>query len=142
MPSGDRPFQVLERINDNAYKIDLPGEYGVSATFNVADLSPFDFDEGLDSRTNPFEEEGNDATKDTIKPWSKDPLAFDGPMTRSRTKKFKQALNSYLEHILKLSNHENFKDDLDLKMVNLIALNEALKMLKSRIRQKLIFNKA
>ena len=38
----DGPFQVLERINDNVYKIDLPGKYGVSATFNVVDLSPFD----------------------------------------------------------------------------------------------------
>ena len=55
-PRGDGPFQVLERIGDNAYKLDLPGEYQVSATFNVSDLSPFDFDEG-DSRTNPFEEE-------------------------------------------------------------------------------------
>ena len=68
---------------------------------------------------------GVDATTDAIKPWSKDPLAFDGPLTRSRTKKFKQALNSYLEHIFKLSNHGNFNDDIDLKMVNLIALNKA-----------------
>ncbi|XP_035542994.1 uncharacterized protein LOC118346093, partial [Juglans regia] len=42
LPRGDGPFQVVERINDNAYKLDLPGEYGVSASFNVADLSPFD----------------------------------------------------------------------------------------------------
>jgi hypothetical protein len=42
LPRGDGPFQVLERINDNAYKLDLPGEYNVSATFNVTDLSPFD----------------------------------------------------------------------------------------------------
>ena len=41
MPRAEGPFEVLERINDNAYKVDLPGEYEVSATFNVADLSPF-----------------------------------------------------------------------------------------------------
>nr|GEW63606.1 RNA-directed DNA polymerase [Tanacetum cinerariifolium] len=51
-PRADGPFRVLERINDNAYKIDLPGHYGVSATFNVADLTlyvgdePFDDDSG------------------------------------------------------------------------------------------------
>ena len=38
-PRGDGPFQVLEKINDNAYKVDIPGEYQVSATFNVSDLS-------------------------------------------------------------------------------------------------------
>jgi len=39
MPRADGPFEVLEYINDNAYKVDLPGDYGVSATFNIADLS-------------------------------------------------------------------------------------------------------
>ena len=48
-PRGDGPFQVLERINDNAYKIYLPGEYNVSATFNVSDLSHFEV--VSDSRT-------------------------------------------------------------------------------------------
>ena len=47
-PRGDGPIQVLETMNDNAYKIDLPGEYGVSATFNVADLTLFDIN--FDSR--------------------------------------------------------------------------------------------
>jgi hypothetical protein len=41
-PRGDGPFQILEKINDNACKVDLPGEYNVSATFNVSDLSPYD----------------------------------------------------------------------------------------------------
>ncbi|XP_071926096.1 uncharacterized protein [Coffea arabica] len=61
-PRGDGPFRVLERINDNAYKLELPSEYGISASFNVSDLSSFDFDtEFEDSRTNPFEKGGNDA---------------------------------------------------------------------------------
>ncbi|XP_068504560.1 uncharacterized protein [Phaseolus vulgaris] len=37
----DGPFQVLEIINDNAYKIDLSSKYNMSSTFNVSDLSPF-----------------------------------------------------------------------------------------------------
>lgn len=55
-PRADGPFRVLKRINDNAYKIALPGEYNVSATFNVADLSPYDTDE----EGNEPEQIGND----------------------------------------------------------------------------------
>src|SRR3989442_13245218 len=51
-PRGDGPFQVVEKINNNAYKIDLPGEYNVSSTFNVSDLSEFD---DADLSTNLFE---------------------------------------------------------------------------------------
>jgi hypothetical protein len=52
-------FQILERINDNTYKVDLLSEYDVSATFNVSNLSLFDV--GEDSRSNSFEERGDDA---------------------------------------------------------------------------------
>lgn len=41
------PFKVLERIDESAYKIDLPREFGVSPTFNVGDLSPYLEDEDL-----------------------------------------------------------------------------------------------
>ncbi|GKV00634.1 hypothetical protein SLEP1_g13299 [Rubroshorea leprosula] len=57
-PRGNGPFQVIARINDNTYKLELPGEYNGSITLNVSDLSPFDV--GDDLRTNPFEERGND----------------------------------------------------------------------------------
>jgi len=59
MPRGDDHFQIIEKINDDTYKVDLPSEYGVSASFNVANLSLFDV--GDDSRSNPFEERGDDA---------------------------------------------------------------------------------
>ena len=42
LSSRDGPLQVLEWINDNAYKLDLSSEYIVSTTFNVFNLSPFD----------------------------------------------------------------------------------------------------
>jgi len=62
LPRSDGPFEVLEKINPNAYKVAFLGEYGVSATFNVADLSPYlDEDDDLPSlRTNSFQAEGDD----------------------------------------------------------------------------------
>jgi len=60
-PRGDGPFQVIERINNNAYKIDIPSEYGVSSSFNVADLTAFVAGDDFEHlRTNAFQEEGND----------------------------------------------------------------------------------
>ena len=41
MPRADGPFEILERLNDNAYKVDLPGDYEVSPAFNIAGLSPY-----------------------------------------------------------------------------------------------------
>ncbi|GKV10834.1 hypothetical protein SLEP1_g22145 [Rubroshorea leprosula] len=80
LPRGDGPFQVLERINNNAYKLDFLGECNVSATFNVTDLSPFDVVDNL--TTNPFQEEGNDVNPSlTLKDSIQVPI---GPVTRAR----------------------------------------------------------
>jgi hypothetical protein len=97
----------VERINNNAYKLDLPGEYSVSASFNVADLSPFDV--GKDLRANPSQEGENDAnqgaghanhTRGPITSGAKfaqDPLSLpSGPITRLRAKRFKEALNGLI----------------------------------------------
>ncbi|XP_040955924.1 uncharacterized protein [Gossypium hirsutum] len=90
---GDSPFQVLERINDNVYKIYLPSEYGVSASFNVADLSPFDI--GDDSRTNRFEEGEDDAS--LPKKLGAESLELPlGPITQARAKKFQDTIANYI----------------------------------------------
>ena len=51
---------MVERINENAYKLDLPGEYGVHTTINVTSLSPFLADDELDLGKNHLQEKGSD----------------------------------------------------------------------------------
>jgi hypothetical protein len=41
MPRADGPFKVLKKINENPYKLDLHADFGVSLTFNIADLKPY-----------------------------------------------------------------------------------------------------
>jgi hypothetical protein len=41
MSRADGPFKIPEKINDNAYKLELPSEFGVSLTFNISDLQPY-----------------------------------------------------------------------------------------------------
>ncbi|GJW62095.1 hypothetical protein Tco_0111430 [Tanacetum coccineum] len=62
-PQANGPFRVLKKINDNAYKLELHGHYNVSATFNVADLSPYigTSDDEIESRASAFQGDDDDA---------------------------------------------------------------------------------
>ena len=52
---------MLAKINDNTYSIDLPiDEFGVSNSFNVADLTPYDGEDLGASRSTPFEGGGGE----------------------------------------------------------------------------------
>jgi len=41
MARSDGPFVIIEKVGSNAYKLQLPGDMAVSATFNIGDLSPY-----------------------------------------------------------------------------------------------------
>ena len=61
MPRGDGPFKVLEKVNDNAYKVELPRDMGVSPTFNMGDLTPYlEDDDGEDDLRENHIQEGQD----------------------------------------------------------------------------------
>ena len=67
MPRVDGPFKVLEKINDNACKLELPADFGVSPTFNIADLKPYlGGEDELPSRMTSFQEGEDDEDINTI----------------------------------------------------------------------------
>jgi len=109
-PRGDGPFKILEKINDNAYRLELPIEVKISHTFNVADLSTYDPGDSV-LRTKPFEEGGNDAdinlTSQTAELQSvPHPVLHHVPevpkviMTRSKAKQLKKRFNLVVQDIL------------------------------------------
>ncbi|KAG7594094.1 Zinc finger CCHC-type superfamily [Arabidopsis thaliana x Arabidopsis arenosa] len=102
-PRGDGPFKVLEKINDNAYRLELPSEFNMSHSFNVADLSPFDSDDPV-LRTKPSEEGGNDEVIDLSCESNRDkpniPEVKDGPMTRSKARRLKEGFNMAVKTLL------------------------------------------
>ncbi|KAL4376366.1 hypothetical protein GQ457_02G026780 [Hibiscus cannabinus] len=87
---GDCPFQIVEKVNDNAYKLDLSREYTMSATFNISDLTPF-YD-SADLRSNPFQEGGDDVSTSVPAPIADSEVLPQGPITRSKAKQFRETL--------------------------------------------------
>jgi len=97
-------FQVLKRIKDNAYKMDLLSEYCFSATFNVFDLSLFDVGDG--SRSKPFENRRNDKNHQ-VSP--NDPLrVLIRPITRSMTKKINTTIQWVNSRYLAQVKHQDY----------------------------------
>jgi hypothetical protein len=110
LPRGAGPYKVLAKINDNAYKIVLPiVEYGVSNSFNAADLTPYEGEDIAASRSTPFE--GGRMMRTSLSHHhylllllmmkmllrrSPRRLIRIGPITRARAKLLEQQVNSLL----------------------------------------------
>jgi hypothetical protein len=61
------PFKILEKINDNAYKLELPFEFGISPTFNISNLKPYlGKEDELESRATPLQEGEDDEDMDVF----------------------------------------------------------------------------
>jgi hypothetical protein len=62
MSRATSPFQILAKINDNAFKLELPPKFRVNPSFNISDLRPYLREEDeMPSRTTSMQEgEGGD----------------------------------------------------------------------------------
>ncbi|WVZ78207.1 hypothetical protein U9M48_025956 [Paspalum notatum var. saurae] len=94
MLRADGPFKIIEKINDNAYKLELPPEFGVSPTFNIADLKPYLGEEDeLELRTTPLQEGEDDEDISPMHVTDTPPMVIPGPLTRARTRQLNQQRN-------------------------------------------------
>jgi hypothetical protein len=96
MSRATDPFKIFAKINDNAYKLELPPEFGVSPSFNISDLRPyFGEEDEMPSRTMSMQEREDDEdinTSATIIP----SVEILGPITRSRAQQLNHQVNSFL----------------------------------------------
>jgi hypothetical protein len=67
MSCATGPFKILAKINDNAYKLELPPEFRVSPNFNILDLRPYLGEEDeMSSRTMSMQEGEDDEDINTV----------------------------------------------------------------------------
>jgi hypothetical protein len=83
MSRATGPFKILAKINDNAYKLELPPEFRVSPIFNISYLRPYLGEEDeMPSRTTSMQDGEDDEdinTSGTIIP----SVEIVDPITRS-----------------------------------------------------------
>jgi hypothetical protein len=97
MPRADGPLKILEKVNDNAYKLALPTNFGVSPTFNIVDLTSYMGEEDeLESRTIPLHEGEDDEDITPMYTAETPPVVIQGPITRARAQQLHQQVSSFL----------------------------------------------
>jgi hypothetical protein len=97
IPRAYGTFKIIEKINDNAYKLELPSEFGVSPTFNISDLQPYlGEEETLESRMTPIQEGEDDEDITYLDAHNTPPLDIQGPITRARARQLNLEVSSFL----------------------------------------------
>jgi hypothetical protein len=97
MPRVDGLFKVLEKINENAYKLDVPANFGVSPTFNIADLKPYLGEEDkLESRRTKMQEGEDDEDINTSNTSTPTHNQISGPITQARARQLNYLVTSFL----------------------------------------------
>jgi hypothetical protein len=98
MPRADGPFKIIEKINDNAYKLELPPEFGVSPTFNISDFRPYLREEDeLESRMTPIQEGEDDEDITIMDIHNTSPADIQGPpITRARSRELNLQVHSFI----------------------------------------------
>ncbi|XP_057775211.1 uncharacterized protein LOC130994194 [Salvia miltiorrhiza] len=112
LPRRDGPFQVMERINDNVYKLDLPAQSRASDTAQSRALNAVQ---------------------------SRDPVHVPiGPVTRARSKTFKANLMALVEEIWKQELRKPIGDRLpeqSTSVVNLVTYRADVQSRAEQIRR-------
>jgi hypothetical protein len=87
IPRADGPFKIIEKINDNAYKLELPPNFRVSHTFSILDLRSYMGEEDeLESRMTLIQEGEDDEGITTMDIHNTSPADIQGPITRARSR--------------------------------------------------------
>ncbi|WVZ76156.1 hypothetical protein U9M48_024154 [Paspalum notatum var. saurae] len=90
----------IEKINDNAYKLELPPEFG-SPTFNIADLKPYLGEEDeLESRMTPLQEGEDDEDISPMLTSDTPSVVMHDPLTIARARQLNQQVSSFLSSSL------------------------------------------
>jgi hypothetical protein len=98
MPRADGSFKVLKKINENAYKLDLPTDFGISPTFNIAYLKPYLREEDeLESRMTQMQEGEVDVDINTSDKSTPRHNQISGPITRAHVRQLNNQVSSFLD---------------------------------------------
>jgi len=96
MPREEGPFEILGRANDHSYKVHLSGGFGVSATFNMDDLSPYVEDDQESNLRANSSQQGEDDGDGPMVHYHESQGIPRGPRKRPKVKKKERNTNKQL----------------------------------------------